>query len=410
MGPSEAKERLFRERMRPYFPAGGAAAALLLLVVLGAVTVSDLGVAGRVLWRPVLVISSIMVTTACAQRLGVMDRITAALFVRSRGTAVRLLVFVFLLSAGTAAILNNDSAVLLLVPIVIPLVRSIYPGHPELLIPFALVVFGAAGVAPLIVSNPMNLIVAEYVGIGFNSYAARMVPIAVVCWLVSLGAFLLVFRSVLVSASKEHLPPAEVEPWTAPQLQSLGLLLAVLLAYPIVSYAGGPVWSVTAIGALLALFLCARHGRGSPAHIASSDVAWEILIFMVLVSTAAIGLRDAEVVTRLSAVYADTGVPGIGGISAAGAALINNHPMSLINMLAIDIGAGGEHIDRILAALIGGDLGPRLLPWGSLAGLLWYASLRRFDIHVPIRRFAFIGLVVTLPSLMVSLALLRILP
>jgi Na+/H+ antiporter NhaD/arsenite permease-like protein len=50
--------------------------------------------------------------------------------------------------------------------------------RPDLVVPFAFAVFSAAGVAPLVISNPMNMIVAVYAGIGFNEYAARMAPIA----------------------------------------------------------------------------------------------------------------------------------------------------------------------------------------------------------------------------------------
>nr|MBA2538277.1 arsenical efflux pump membrane protein ArsB [Deltaproteobacteria bacterium] len=61
---------------------------------------------------------------------------------------------------------------------------------------------------------------------------------------------------------------------------------------------------------------------------------------------------------------------------------------------------------HVLAALVGGDLGPRLLPIGSLAGLLWLHALRRQDVEVPLRTFIGVGLAVTIPSLIVSLCVL----
>src|SRR5439155_6682292 len=57
--------------------------------------------------------------------------------------------------------------------------RRCCPDRSDLVVPFAFAVFSAAGVAPLVISNPMNLIVADYAGISFNEYAARMVPIAI---------------------------------------------------------------------------------------------------------------------------------------------------------------------------------------------------------------------------------------
>lgn len=62
--------------------------------------------------------------------------------------------------------------------------------------------------------------------------------------------------------------------------------------------------------------------------------------------------------------------------------------------------------DCAFAALVGGELGPRLLPIGSLASLLWYDLLRKHDVVVGVPTFVRIGLALTIPSLVVSLGLL----
>jgi arsenical pump membrane protein len=51
---------------------------------------------------------------------------------------------------------------------------------------------------------------------------------------------------------------------------------------------------------------------------------------------------------------------------------------------------------------VGGDLGPRLLPFGSLAGLLWRDALRREGQAVSYRTFAHVGIVTTVPPLLVG--------
>ena len=58
--------------------------------------------------------------------------------------------------------------------------------------------------------------------------------------------------------------------------------------------------------------------------------------------------------------------------SAIGSAVLNNHPMSHLNMMALKDAAPGD-ARAVFVALVGGDLGPRLLPTGSLAGLLLLA-------------------------------------
>lgn len=93
----------------------------------------------------------------------------------------------------------------------------------------------------------------------------------------------------------------------------------------------------------------------------------------------------------------------IGVTSAVGSALIDNHPMSILNMMAI---GSGEDAKPLLAALVGGDIGPRLLPIGSLAGLLWVDLLRRNGVHVSVWQFFRLGTIVLIPTLALSLLML----
>lgn len=386
-------------------PALAAAAGVLVMLVAGTVDLSDAGTAAEVLWRPLIAIGSIMLMTAAAVRLGAIDRLTAEILPYARGSAVRLFALVFTLSAATSAVLNNDSAVLLLTPLVIGLVRVTYPERDELLLPFAFAVFMAAGVAPLVTANPMNLIVADFADIDFNAYAARMLPISVAGWVLTFIILRALFHRELSAAPDVEHAPRPSEPWTRGQKQALVLVLGVLGAYPVVSYFGGSVWIVASAGALVAVVLSMRHTGARPPAIVREGVAWEVLAFLVLVFVLAIGLRNAGLVMHLTDLYEGAGAAVIGGASAIGSALINNHSMALTNLLALEEAAGAGRED-FLAALIGGDLGPRLLPIGSLAGLLWLASLNRLGVEVPLRRFVGVGLAVTVPALALSLALL----
>jgi arsenical pump membrane protein len=388
-------------------PAVAALTGVVLMLVIGAIDPSDARTAARVLWRPLLAITAIMITTGAALRLGSVQRAAAACFPHARGSATRLFLIVFGLSACTAAVLNNDSAVLLLTPLVVTLVAGLYPDRPQLIVPFAFTVFMAAGVAPLVTANPMNLIVADYADIDFNEYALTMLPISLAGWAVSLFILHWIFRRDLRAAPVLNGAPAKAAPWTRAEIQGVIVVLVVLLAYPIVSYLGGSVWIVAAAGAALATALCFHHTGVTPSELVRRSVRWEILIFLFGVFMLAIGLRNTGVVGQLSDLYDKAGDVGIGAVSAFGSAIINNHSMALTNLLAIqETPDAGKH--EFLAALIGGDLGPRLLPMGSLAGLLWYASLRTMLIEVPLGQFILVGAAVTLPTLAVSLGLLAV--
>jgi arsenical pump membrane protein len=357
-----------------------------------------------ILWRPLVALASIMVMTGVAARLGTMDQLARVIFRRPGSSARRLFGLVFLLSLGTAAVLNNDAAILLLTPTVVLLIRRVYPDTESLVLPFAFAVFLGAGVAPFVTSNPMNTVVAGVAGIDFNAYAARMVPVALTASLVTFLVLRRLFAKELARA-----PAAAAQPpptaWTPPQLEALALLFAVLVSYPLFAILGLEVFVVASVGATAAVGLAWRHGAGRPPEVVRTSVAWEVLVFLLGMFLLAQGLQNVGVVDRLVDLYEGAGLGVIGATSALGSALLNNHSMALTNLLAIEAlpGAGRQ---EYLAALVGGDLGPRLLPIGSLAGLLWVALLTRMEVEVPLRRFIVIGVAVTVPSLVASLAVL----
>lgn len=388
-------------------PGAAATAGMTVLVLFGIVTLHDVRAAASTLWRPFITIVAIMTMTAVARALGVFDHAAEGLFRRPGFTVRQLFLGVFVLSGCTAAVLNNDAAVLLLTPLVVGLLRRRYPEHHQLLLPFAFAVFMAAGVAPFVVSNPMNMIVATSAGLDFNTYAARMLPIALAGAVV---AFLILRR---LFASQLTLDPAAVagsppRRTTSAQRRMMALLGAVLGGYPlVVSVDPAALWVVSVTGATVAVMLASRQRDLDVRALLAHGIAWDVLTFLLAVFVIALGLRNVGLVGYLSSWYEDGGVALVGVTAAIGSAVLNNHPMAIINVLALD-GVPGAGEREILAALIGGDLGPRLLPIGSLAGLLWLESCRRLGVVISVRQFVGIGVVVTVPTLALSLILLAI--
>tara|TARA_R110002096_G_scaffold77896_11_gene183497 strand:- start:20312 stop:21463 length:1152 start_codon:yes stop_codon:yes gene_type:complete len=378
-------------------------AGVLVMLMLGIVRPEHWVRAATNLWSPFVAIAAIMVMTEVALRVGLLGWWASQVEARAQTTS-QMFTLVFGLGVLTSAILNNDAAILLLTPLVVGLIRRRFPDRPQMVVPFAFAVFMSAGVAAFPVSNPMNMVVAEFTGVGFNEYALHMFPIALAGWVLGFAILRRLFKDELAVVLESD--ASETRPATPGQRLMMLLLGGVLIAYSVVGYIGGPVWAVACCGALLALILARGHTQDNPLQIAWQGVSWETLAFLMGVLILSMGLFEVGLVDRLTGLYADAGIATVGAVSAVGSAVLNNHPMSHINMMAL--AETSAETRGVLAALIGGDLGPRLLPMGSLAGLLWLEMLRRHGIEIGLRQFVKIGVIVTVPTLGTSLAILAL--
>jgi arsenical pump membrane protein len=377
-------------------PGTVAVLGVIALLASGVLDERDLAAAARLQWRALLALASIMVITGVVEEVGAFERLAAWIERGARArSAVRTFTLIYALSWVTAALLNNDAAILLLTPLVIALTRRLYPGRTDVTVAFAFAVFLAPGVAPMPVSNPMNMIAVDCAHLDWATYTAVMLPISLACAALVYAILRRVFRRALsaraasaITLTRVHRHPAEVP--------AVAVALLVFAAYPF----AGPIVAVA--GALAALVI-ARAFRVAPLPKVARHVSLDILAFLWAVFLVVESLRSAGLVSALHVAYAPR--PGqlalVGGVSALGSAVVNNHPMSILNLLAI----GGD-TRALLAALIGGDLGPRLLPIGSLAGLLWLDLLRRAGVRISLRRFCTIGALTAVPALALAIAML----
>lgn len=390
-------------------PGGAAVIGVVLLFLSGILSVPDLVLSARLQWRPLLALTSIMVMAGLVQESRVLERLAASIErLALRSSAHVVFGATFGVSMLVAALLNNDAEILLMTPFAVLLARRLYPGQARVHLAFAFAVFQAPGIAPFFTSNPMNMLVAEYGGLSFNDYARWMVLPSLVASALTFSASWLYFRKDLASATLRAQEPAV--PRAQPgQSVALALLVCVFLSYPVIAWFKGPVWGVSVAGAVLAL-LVAHQARIAPPRRIVRHVSLDILVFLWGVFVVVGGLRQVGVVDRLTDVYALAPVGSaehtllVGTVSAFGSALIDNHPMSILNLMAIHSTSDPR---TLMAALVGGDLGPRLLPIGSLAGLLWIAILRRLEVTVPLRTFVSVGALTMLPALVAGLLALH---
>lgn len=373
----------------------------------------------RLLWslefltRPVITIVSLMIVTLVAEEAGVFRYLARRVARAAGGDARRLFASVFALGAVTGSIFTNDAAVLIFTPLVFDLLEEVqgegWTARNKL--PYYFAVLYVANVAgALVISNPINLVVAEIIGLSFAQYAAWMVLPALVSILASYAGIRLFFRRDL--PLRYRVPTAAAEPGGA-RLAVCGALLALtLVGFFTVDLTGVPTWAVAASSAGALLLAHPRLCPGSTYGRIVKGIGWDALAFVVgiFIMTRALQSSSAahafgSAVQGLAGADLPAGMAFTGFSAAFLSALINNHPTADFFGLTIAASELQALPERMLAlsALIGADLGPKMLPVGSLAALMWFRILRRRGVEVSYRLYVLIGVPVSLAAVLLAL-------
>ena len=394
---------------------GGAAIALLV----GVVSLSDVPVVWGIVWNATATFVAIIIVSLLLDEAGFFE--WAALHVArwGRGHGRRLFVLIVLLGAAVSALFANDGAALILTPIVIAMLRALgYKDKATLAFVMAAGFIADTASLPLIVSNLVNIVSADFFRIGFAEYASVMVPVDLASIASTLVALLLFFRREIPTSYDvtQLRTPADAirDPAT---FKAGGVVLALLLAgFFLLAPIGVPVSAVAAAGAVLLLVIAAR-GHVIQTRKVLAGAPWQVVIFSLGMYLVVYGLRNAGLTNHLASLLDRTAQGGVWGaafgtgiIAALLSSVMNNMPTVLVGALSIDAthATGAIKEAMIYANVIGCDLGPKITPIGSLATLLWLHVLGQKGIRIGWGYYFKVGATLTIPVLLMTLAALAI--
>lgn len=394
----------------------GAAVALLT----GVVGLGDVGTVWHIVWDATFTFVALIIISLILDEAGFFS--WAALHVArwGGGKGNRLFPLIIILGAAIAAVFANDGAALLLTPIVLAiLLRLDFPPTAALAFTVACGFVADTTSLPLIVSNLVNIVTANFFDISFGRYAAVMVPVN----FVSLAATLLVlwvwFRKDIpatYSASSLEEPRHAIRDMAVFRT-AFPLLGLLLVAYFVTGALDVPISLVTGVAALVLLAVAGRWlsgGRNAvvPLGKVLRGAPWQIVLFsigmyLVVYGLGNAGLTDlaARVLLWLAAQGTFVATIGTGFLVAVLASVMNNMPATLVGALAIDradVPAFTQEL-MVYANIVGNDLGPKFTPIGSLTTLLWLHVLAGKGQRITWGQYMKVGLVLTPPVLLVTL-------
>lgn len=326
---------------------------------------------------PVLVfLVCVTALAGIADAAGVFEAAAVRAARAGRGRTAVLFALVVGLACATTVVLSLDTTAVLLTPVVLALARRLELSP----LPFALVTVWLANTASLLlpVSNLTNLLAADRLDLPVAAYAHQLAPAAGLAVVVTVAVAVVADRRALRGRYRVPLPVAPPDSVLFRAAVGVLAVLAVALA------AGAPPAPTTAVLVVLLVGLCLWR---RPGVLRRDLVPWSLvpLVTGLLLVVEAAGPRglDALLAGALG------GAPGALRTAAAGALAsnaVNNLPAFLALERVVPDG-------RLTALLVGTDVGPLVLPWASLATLLWADRLRAAGVAVPWRAFVLRGLV-----------------
>ncbi len=361
-----------------------ARAALLALGVVAAavaliIETSAAGDAAAHTWSPFVLVTGLLLIGVVANVDGVFAA-AAGVLGRLPGGGMLLYLASMVLVAAVTVLLNLDTSVAFLTPVLVHVARN--RGENELRFLYGCVFMSNAASLLLPGSNLTNLLILAYQHQTGSAFLAQMVA----PW----GAAVVVTIVVVAIAFHGGGVTVESRPETPPKPRILSIV-AVLVAIVLILVLTDPAIPVLAAGVVIATIRLVQ--RRMPATVLQGiDITSLGGIFLIAVALGTLA-RVWAFPGHLMATAGDISSAAIGAVASV---VVNNLPAAVL--------LGSRMPAQPRSLLFGLNIGPNLAVTGSLSALIWWSAARSVGARPSARVYSAVGIVLVPVTLAAALA------
>ncbi len=355
---------------------------------------------------------------------------------KAKSSQMKLFVTLYVVVSILTVFTSNDIIVLTFTPFICYFAKNakINP------LPYLVAEFIAANTMSmtLIIGNPTNIYIATAYGVNFLNYLKVMFLPTIASTVISFFVLWLIFRKQLSIPAQANVEDVKI---TNKTYLIIGLihLSVCTIALAVGPYVGLDMWIVSLVSAL-SLFLCIgiynlvkklrkkpttetiacdtesvetvdtkKPQTNSPVLNCLKRSPWQLIPFVLSMFVMILALQEHGVTQKINALLGTENVILKYGITSfLSANVINNIPMSVLFCPIIAPLTGTVQTGALYATVVGSNLGALLTPIGALAGIMWTSMLKKHDVKLSYLNFIKYGVLISIPSLAVNLAVLML--
>ena len=370
---------------------------------IGVVNIKDVIEVIDIVWDATLTFIGIIILSLILEEIGFFEWWAIKIAKLSRGNGILMFVYSMLIGAFISAFLTNDSAALILTPILLSKMKMLKVNIKTLIaFMFAGGFIADSASLPFIFSNLTNIITADFFYIGFIKYFLNMFLPFLVSVVVSIFVLWFFFRKDIPKKIDIELLPDEkrviknqklfIFIWIFLVILFIGLIIGDLYHIPV---------SIFALGGAI-LFLIITFSFKEVDFFILKKAPWQILFFSIGLYVIVFGLENTKIMFYLKEIVSNANVLQVGFLSGFMSGILNNLPTVMI----MDLALKGANAKLIYANIIGTNIGAKLTPLGTLSTLIWLDILNKKGVKITFFKYIKFGFIITPIVLFLTLLVL----